>query len=187
FMSILAGPPPYDQFFLGMMRVDPMSADWVYGDGTLLGPWNHWFTLIGVMINNLSTELILEILVYLDYGNIENLSWTQKRYMMIVQRHFPEALEQKIWIRKISIMPSENNSSRLQTYQVEIRLPIDDQYKDDVDPITSIQVTGYIDKHTDRRANQENYKLTFNHFKRFFEWRKSLNLFGYLETSNQNP
>ena len=63
------------------------------------------------MINNLSTELILEILVYLDYGNIENLSWTQKRYMMIVQRHFPEALEQKIWIRKISIVPSENNSS----------------------------------------------------------------------------
>ena len=63
------------------------------------------------MINNLSTELILEILVYLDYENIENLSWTQKRYMMIAQRHFPEALEQKICIRKISIVPSENNSS----------------------------------------------------------------------------
>ena len=58
------------------------------------------------MIAGLPTEIFLEIFIYLDYGSIENLSWTQRRCMRIVQRYYPEALEPRTHLLQIAISPS---------------------------------------------------------------------------------
>ena len=58
------------------------------------------------MITGLPTEIFLDVLVYLDYGSIENLSWTQRRCMRIVQRYYPEALEPRSHLQQIAIFPS---------------------------------------------------------------------------------
>ena len=54
------------------------------------------------MINNLATELVLTITEFLNFYDVEQLAWINRRFMQIVKRNFPLALEPKIRISSIT-------------------------------------------------------------------------------------
>lgn len=64
---------------------------------------NHCLTSCRMLFGNLPTELIIHNLQFLSFEDIENLAWTNRRIMKIVQRNLPEALHPKIKVRFLTI------------------------------------------------------------------------------------
>ena len=74
------------------------------------------------MIDSLPTELVLLSCQYLSNEEVETLAWTSRRFMQIVIRNLPTALQPRIPIDMLTISPlSVFHTSLFETWKCSIR------------------------------------------------------------------
>lgn len=64
------------------------------------------------MLANLPAELVIMILDYLPFNELESLSWTCSRIMQIVRRNLPIALKPRILIESMDLVDAKSHSPK---------------------------------------------------------------------------